>query len=308
MRRFCFALIWMTTIVSGKVIIACTEPINLYNEGMEPKLVITCVLTDTLIEDNFHRVVSENYVVIQKTTPFFGNQFVEQVSGAEVRLDGELLTMTGPGSYSPEDFLAIPGKTYTLEVRYDLNGDGVDEIFTATTTVPPKCHLDSIVLHPLTSRGDYLAGLALYFQGASGENYYGAKLNNKNDSRLFSTRILRYSLFPFDVFSKEGEYQRLMTNWMIQKEMSYDNASKYYVYAGDTLSVTLESLSKEYYRFVDVAKTELSQNNPIFSGPRSNVPTNFTGGALGIFGSYTASSASLQIPPDTQGLPKRPEE
>jgi len=285
---------------------SCTEPIDLHSDGMAPLLAITCVLTDTTVLEFGHFVVSENNVVIQKTTPYFGDLFTEYVLSAKVRLNSELLTLTGQGYYTPKDFQAEPGKEYTLEVLYDLDGDGVEEVFRATTTMPQRCHLDSITLHPLPFGGDYFANLRVHFMGVPGENYYGAKLNNLNDTRMFSTRILRYTLFQYDFFSNEEEYKRLSPDWYIQHEMSYDNEEKYYIYAGDTLSVTLESLSKEYHHFLEVAKIEASQRNPFFSPPRANLPTNFSGGAIGIFGAYTASSAKVLIPEDTQGLPKRP--
>jgi len=304
MRKTCFAWIWLVAIVAGGITTACTEPIDLRNDGMESKLVITCILTDTVILENFHKVVAENYVTIQKTTPFFGNIFMENVADAKVWLNSKLMEVVGPGVYTLQNFLPVPGETYTLDVFYDLNGDGVDEQFTATATMPQKCHLDSLSLWRPFNIGDYFANLVLHIRGASGENYFGAKLNNDNDSRFFSTRILRYSLFRFDIFSNEDEKKRLESDWWISKEMSYDNENKYYIFAGDTLAVTLESLSKEYHRFLEVAKMELSQNSPLFSGPRSNVPSNFTGGALGIFGAYTASRATIEVPRDV-GLPTR---
>ena len=305
MKRFWPTFLGIATFIAGEMIPSCTEPIDLTNDGMKPKLVVTCILTDTLIEENIHRVVSENRVVLQRTTPFFGGEFVVSIADAKVWINGELLPMMSPGLYAQADFCAIPGETYTLEIYYDMNGDGIEEYYTATTIVPQKCRLDSVALVPLMVHGDYYAFLNLYFPGSAGENYFGAKLNNEGDEKVFSTRILRYSLFQFDVFSKEEEYQSLMADWFISKEMSYDNETKYYLYAGDTLSVTLESLSKEYHRFIEVAKIELSPHTPLFSGPRSDVPSNITGGALGIFGSYTASRATVVLP--QEGLPKRAE-
>ena len=287
---------------------ACTEPIDLSNDGMESLLVINCILTDTIIDNNFHASVSENNVVIQKTTHYFGEVYTHYVSGAKVWLNSELLTMRSVGVYSLGDgFKVVSGQTYSLEVHYDMDEDGVEEVYTATTTVPQKCHLDSISFFSFGFTSDYLARLRLHFQGFPDKNYFGAKFNNENDIRTYSNRILRYCLFSeFDVLSGEEEYQRLLADWWIQKEMAYDNTEKYQIYAGDTLSVTLEALSQEYHRFLEVAKVELNQNIPLFSPPPSNVPTNIRGGAIGIFGAYTASRAEIVVPLSTNGLPKRP--
>ena len=287
---------------------SCTEPIDLRNDGMDPKLVITCILTDTIVEYDFF---SENKVIITKATPFFDEYYIDLVDGAKVWLDSELLTMSSAGIYEPEEgFFAIPGKTYTLEVHYDMDEDGVDDIFKATTTVPPKCHLDLITLHPApwASSSDFAVYMVLHYRDTIGHKYIGGKFNNENETRFYSDRLLRYGLFRFDLSEKDGEYRKVLAmDWFIQKEMAYDNANKYYIYAGDTLSVELDMLSEEYYRFLEMAKTELSHNNPMFSGPRANVPSNFTGGALGIFGSYTFSRAIYPLSEYTPGLPKRPE-
>jgi len=309
MSKYFSIILLILTILAGKITTACTEQIDLKNDGMESMLVINCILTDNY---EFGReYVPENRVSIVRTTPFFGDFTFDFVSDAKVWLDSELLTMTSPGNYVPEDdFSIVSGKTYALEVRYDLDGDGIDEIYMATTTIPPKYHLDSISIAPMSWTDEFSAFLVLHFQDSLLHSYLGAKLNDENNVifPVYSNRILRYCLFQFDTFLKEEQYRNLWADaWRIRHEMNYDNQSKYYIYAGDTLSVQLEVLSEEYYRFLEVAKIELSQNNPLFSGPRSNVPTNIKGGALGIFGAYTSSRAYIQIPPDTPGLPKRPD-
>ena len=306
MKRDFFILIWIV-VLGNLITFSCTEPISLTNDGMDPMMVITCILTDTLSEHYAHQILMENHVLIQKTTHFFGDQVIEYIEDAKVWLNSESLLMSGPGVYSLKGFQPLPGETYTLEIHYDINEDGIDEIFTSSTTMPQECHLDSVALYPLfEGRSDYLAALVLFFKGNSGENYYGARLNNDVSDRFFSSRLLRYSLFQFDMFFGESTYKRLPMDWFISHEMSYDNDSKYHIYAGDTLSVTLESLSKEYHRFLKVARDELNLNNPLFSGPSSNVPSNISGGALGIFGAYTSSSAKIVLPLNTPGLPKRP--
>jgi len=311
MNRFFLTITILLIVFTGKMITACTEPIDLRNDGMDPMLVITCVLTDSISAYPWNGFVSENEVVIAKTTPFFGEMFREMVSGAKVWINSDTLTMTSPGVYSfKENFLAIPGKTYTLEVHYDMNNDGVKEIYTAKTTMPQKHHLDSIsiVKYPISLGRGFEGTMFLHFKSPYGKNWYGAKFNNENDefSRFYSSRILRYCVFQYDLFANDKEYQRLNADWFIRHSMPYDNENIYPLYAGDTLSVELNVLSQEYHRYLEVAKIELSQNNPMFSGPRSNVPTNIQGGAIGIFGAYTSSCATMHLPLDTPGLPMRP--
>jgi len=305
MKRTLTIFLLALTLLAGRMTIACTEPIDLRNDGMEPMLVINCILTDTIVRFG-RQFVSENKVVIIKTGNYFGSDYPQMVSGAKVWLNSEQLRMSGPGTYEHDgDFLAIPGKTYTLEVHYDANGDGVDQIYKATTTVPLKYKLDSVSLTPLPVTQEFMAILMLNFADSLDNKHFAVKINNENERSFYSNRILRYGLFSFDSSSGEDNYRRTPAGFLVRHEMNYDNGGTYYIYAGDTLSVQLDVISPEYFQFLEAAKTELSHNNPLFSGPRSNVPTNITGGALGIFGSYTFSSALIQIPIDTPGMPKR---
>ena len=308
MKKLLLFSLFAFAILSGKVTTACTEPIDLSNSGMDPMLVITCILTDTT---EFGRnIVNENEVFIGRTVDYFGQWQNVGITGAKVWLDSEPLTFRGSGFYRPQEgFTVVPGKTYTLEVQYDFDNDGVDEIYTATTTVPPKYKLDSISLAPLSFTSDYLALMMMYFNDSLGHKYFGAKLNNENDERFYSSRILRYACFELNDFTAGGIYRSIPLSsfeFYIRHEMNYDNKEFYRIYAGDSLMVQLEALSSEYYHYLEVAKTELSHNNPLFSAPRTNVPTNIKGGALGVFGSYTFSRAYVQVPKNTPGLPKRP--
>ena len=312
MNRYFLIVAIVLIAFAGKGITACTEPIDLRNDGMAPMLVINAILTDTIIGFGYE-YVSENKVVISKTTPFFSPEYTEAVIGAKVWINSDSLTMAYSGTYGLErGFWGVPGKSYTLTVHYDINGDGIDEIYTATTTMPQKYQLDSLSLIPISWGSDFNALLSLHFQDSVGTDYFGAKLSNKNDqvhSKIYSDRVLRYCLFRHELFSSEDKHRILQPEdftWIIRHKMRHNNNDEYLVFAGDTLSVQLEALSPEYHRFLDVAKTELSHNNPFFSGPRANLPTNIKGGAIGIFGAYTSSSATLAIPIYTPGLPKRP--
>jgi len=308
MKRVFIISLFALTLLAGRMTTACTETIDLRNDGMEPMLVINCILTDTIMERN-RQFVDENRVIILKTARYFNDEFPQRVNGAKVWLNSELLRMVAPGTYAPEDgFSAIPGETYTLEVHYDADGDGIDEIYTATTTVPPKYRLDSTTIVPLPITREFSALLTLNFMDSLKYKYFAVKVDNENEVDFYSSRILRYGLFSFDSPSDNEDYRRmpiLDPVFVIRHEMAYDKGDTYYIYAGDTLSVQLDVLSPEYYQFLEMAKMVLSHNNPLFSGPRSNIPANITGGALGVFGSYTFSRALVQIPIDTPGMPKR---
>jgi hypothetical protein len=60
---------------------------------------------------------------------------------------------------------------------------------------------------------------------------------------------------------------------------------------GDTLTVELSVISREYYYFIQDAQSELRGSNPLFSGPGANVKGNISNGAIGFFEVYPVSSS-----------------
>ncbi|HPJ82394.1 MAG TPA: DUF4249 family protein [Bacteroidales bacterium] len=284
-------LVWLLLLLLAA---GCTEPIALRSDDMEPRLVIT----GTLSTDPGNQVVE-----ISSTAPYFGSELPVNIEATEVRLNGDSLRRDAPGIYSTdENFAALQGETYLLEVWIDYDGDGKDEYYTATTTVPYIQALESLVLKSL-SGADTPFVLVAGLQDTPGEDYYGGALWI-NDV-LYSNRILRYYIHMLNDYTQDGEYLRYpIPEWIITKSLVWDNGGTFDLYAGDVLTLELQTLSKEYYLFLAEAKIEKNQQFPLFSGPRGNVTGNITGGALGIFGSYASSRKSVTLPV-CPGLPSR---
>ncbi len=272
----------------------CTEPIALRSDDMEPRLVITGTLSTN---------PGNQIIEISSTAPYFGSELPVNIDASEVSLNGESLRRDAPGIYSTgENYSAQQGETYLLEVWIDYNRDGKDEYYTATTTIPYIHTLESLVLRSLIPSGaDTPFLLVASFQDTPGEDYYGGALWI-NDV-LYSNRILRYYIHMFNDYSQDGEFLRYpIPEWIITKSLVWDNGTTYDLYAGDVLTLELQTLSKEYYLFLGEAKIEKNQQFPLFSGPRGNVTGNITGGALGIFGSFASSRKSVTLP-ECPGLP-----
>ncbi|HPW78127.1 MAG: hypothetical protein BWX62_00652 [Bacteroidetes bacterium ADurb.Bin037] len=272
----------------------CTEPIDLRSEDMEPRLVITGVLST---EPGYQ------IIEISSTIPYFGTGTPVSLDAREVRLNGELLVRDAPGIYSMgEEFAAEEGKTYVLEVWIDYNQDGQEEYYSATTTVPYIHVLETLSLKSLVS-GNVPFLLMVGFQDTPGEDYYGAALWI-NDV-LYSNRILRYYIHTLNDYSQDGSFIHYpIPEWIITKALPWDNEETFDLFSGDVLTVEMQTLSKEYYKFLEEAKIEKNQQFPLFSGPRGNVSGNISGGALGIFGSYASSRKSVTLP-ECPGLPDR---
>jgi hypothetical protein len=60
---------------------------------------------------------------------------------------------------------------------------------------------------------------------------------------------------------------------------------------GDTVTVEINSIGREYANFIWEAQIEAGQSNPLFSGPPANVKGNISNGAMGFFSAHSATRA-----------------
>jgi hypothetical protein len=292
-------IVYILSLVFLGSLSACVERINLWNEGMGPRLVITGLVSN---------VPGVYQIYLQHSSEtYFGPAEVSMPTGytdpAEVWIDEEMLTPSGNGTYITHNHFSVePGQTCTLTVRCDYNKDGKIEEYKAITTVPKKYKLDSISLSPIRSGSDFPALMMVHYQDHIGDDFIAAYLRVNND--LYSNRVLRFGFVANNMLSQDGAYCNVpVSNWIIDDEMPHDNNTKYPIYRHDELMVEMVVLCPATYAFLDAARTEMGQSNPLFSGPRANLPSNISGGALGCFGSYTSSNAFMVV--DSPELPER---
>ena len=285
------ALFRMGCGLSGATLIlcaACIERMDISTDYATPRLVITgCVTTDT----------AAHIIKISRTAPYFGTELPQTYSSADVQINGIRLRPLGNGEYATDrSFCGVSGETYTLDVRVDFDGDGVPEHYSASAVMPPLHVLDSITLSSIqlaTTRSPWM--LLMHFQDLPGPNYFGSHLYI-NDV-LYSNKVSRYFLNYFGEYVAEGQYIRFpATSFLIRDEMRWENDEPFYVHPADSLTLELNTLSEAYFEFIRTARQEINGGNPLFAGPPANVPTNLSGGAIGVFGAYTVSRKSLILP------------
>ncbi|MDR1681137.1 MAG: DUF4249 domain-containing protein [Prevotellaceae bacterium] len=271
---------------------ACTERMDISTDYAPPRPVITGYITTE---------TAAHSIKISRTMPYFGSEELRTCSSAEVRINGVRLQSVGDGEYvTAPSFAGVPGQTYTLDVWMDFDDDGAPEHYSASATMPAMHTLDSITLSSIrlgTTRPPWM--VVMHFQDLPGPNYFGAHLYI-NDT-LYSDKIQRYFLNFFGDYVAEGQYIRFpATNYSIREEMWWETDNPFYVYPYDSLTLELNTLSSAYFEFIRTARQEISGGNPLFAGPPANVPTNLSGGAVGIFGAYTVSRQSLILPPEEE--------
>ncbi len=256
------------------VMASCTERIELDLEGDLATLVIDARITD---------IDQGSKVIITKTTSYFFNQPPPMAAGARVMLSADkgswLLKEESPGKYIlPLDFSADHKSTYTLEV------DFADEVFHAHSTMPKPVSLDSLSIRP----HDWLSGrfdLLIHFRDPpETDNFYMWKVY-RNDV-LLTDSLLKVPFTDGEPF--KGRYVSAPV-YVLQPEDGI-------LQSGDVYRVETYSITEEYYEFLLAMLRNQGATGGPFAGPPSNIPSNFSNGALGFFMTAAVTSAEIAIP------------
>lgn len=270
---------------------ACTERIDIKTDNNIPKLVITGLLTT---EPGVHKIY------VSRSVQYLGNEPIKYYLNATVKLNDAVLPVDSSlNAYvTDQKFYGEPGKTYKLEVWVDFNEDGELEYYTSSATMPNIVNLDKIYLGSMSATNPLGPPWMLFyaFQDPIGPNYYGADLYI--NSFRYSWTLTNYSVNDFNYPSDDGRYINYPA-YYIDKEIKFRNSNdeKLILKPGDTLTLKLNCLTKDYFDFIKAAQQEIDGGgNPLFAGPPANVPGNISNGALGIFGAYTISSKQIYLP------------
>lgn len=256
--------------------VSCTERIDINLDESYTRLVVDgSVTTDTMA----HKVV------LSYSSSYFYNQPAPPVTGASVSItDGTKsfdLTEDIPGVYITEPTMhALPGKTYTLNIKL-ANAIGGQTDYTATSTLYAISPLDSVNLlfHPDWSENG-IWEVKCYVQEPPTVDFYRFMI-------LKNHKILTDTLdewFVTDDKFFNGSYTNGATVAYLDQGSPTEGLMQ-----GDTVTVEVNSIGKDYFNFVIEAQAELRGSNPLFSGPPANVKGNISNGAVGFFSAYSAT-------------------
>lgn len=268
-------------ITTALILSSCTERIDINLDDTYPRVVIFGeITTDTMA----HKIS------VTKSASYFSNEKVPAVSGAEVSIDNgdEVIYLTEdanePGSYlTPADYFGEPGKTYSLRVtNLDIDNDGNMDVYEASSSIYKAPTIDSIKVIYMDGIDGWKVELYAMEPGET-ENYYTFKVYN-NDV-LLSDTINEVETTDDEFFN--GGYA--LGNWVYYiDEMNGD-----YVEVGDTITLEMGNISKEYYHFINEVQLESGYKDPMFSGPPANISGNISNGAIGFFEAYDLDRSSV---------------
>jgi hypothetical protein len=232
-----------------------------------------------VVEAQLYDIPYESFVKLSKTGSVYDGGGFEKVTGAVVSVSDDMgnsylfIEQAGePGLYLDTTFIALPSRTYSLNIIDNGN------TYTSAATVNSEVTLDSLdYVMQLGGFGmdpndtSFFTFYNLTDNGAE-ENYYrvityvnGAfETPYLNDDDLFNGNVFRQPFFG-DVFSP-----------------------------GDTLTAYLVSMDEGAYTYFQTL--ESNQNSGPFSATPANPVTNIEGGAIGFFGVYMTDNLSVVFP------------
>ena len=266
------AIILVVMIVSS-----CTEIIDIQLDSSYTRLVVYGeITTDSVLHE----------IALTTSSDYFSNETAPTVSGASVVVsfnDTSIVYLEKQGTSGiyvpPRAFRGKPGTEYILDIQnVDIDGDGIDESYSASTTMPSILAPDSLQLQRFVAH--FFSGyqVLLYAPDPPGPNWYNFKLYH-NDISLNAT-LADYLIQP-DEFVVNGYIYAFPVAFLDDEEEDE------FLSPGDTVRLEINSVPEDYYAFVSEAQNEIFGNNPLFSGPPANVSTNISNNGLGMFTAYS---------------------
>jgi hypothetical protein len=270
--------ILVASIILSTLTFSCTERIDLPLDESSVRLVVEGAVTTA---KGIHKIY------LSKSTSYYYNQEPPKVTGAFVSIsDGEniyKLTEDLPGVYlTSSDFYGVEGKTYTLSIKLASSIGGFTE-YTATSTMPQGTVLDSVSLAFYADFGE--AGVwevKCFMSDPQAANYYRF-LTSRNEELLTDT-LNKWFVTDDQFFNGTYTYGAAI-NYLDQ------SSEEEMLIPGDTVTVELNTINREYYDFLTDAQIELQGSDPLFSGPPANIRGNISNDAIGFFATYTVSKA-----------------
>ena len=283
---------------------SCTQRIDIHVDDAPPRIVIYGYInTDA----------RQHLIRITRSAGYFTTDFPEGVSDAIVTIsddEGNVIPLIESdrvkGFYhTAADVCGEEGKTYTLDVLIDSDGNGSATHYRSEAYLQHINHIDSVGLQASLLFRQSVEVL-LYAQDIGGYNYYSVFVAI-NDS-VVNSRISRFMVMDNVVF--RGKY----INGIACYYLDQDPDSEFHhevLHIGDTVTLNINAISQEYATFISNAQSELRGSNPIFGGPPANVPSNIRcvsppngTPALGFFTAFPSRCAHAIVTKEFTNLTK----
>ena len=253
-------------LITVAILTSCEEIIDIDLRSVDPALSVEAVI----LEDDFCSVT------LALTTDYFDSGIPVPVDDAEITLsssiaESETLSPQGNGVYSGSLIKGKPGVTYYIIIEYK------EKIITGSTYLPAETEIVSLVAEPFP------------YQDPGEEPFFLLKLTFKDDPVESNYYMLR--IFRNDTLMKEN-ISLISDSFNNSGELEYTEW-RYWFRSGDRARVELCSIENQLYRYFSEVN-EMTGQGFSFSTPY-NPRSDLSGNALGYFGSWSSTSAILQV-------------
>lgn len=247
------------------------------------------------------RITNENFyhpITITRSTHITSTEAPQTVTNARVKVTDSNGNVYNYQHYAQGEYESLtyyegePGVTYNMEVKVDLDNDGIYEIFTASDIMRSNAEVDRIKLEPYKLLSKELTMVLIWgrLPETKRENDPGYCFNiivgSLDDYKPYSDMMLMN--------------EELNDNLMLDSlpTFSIDLNNKEYedkFEAGNLVEFKILSPSEQYYDFLRASKENTTSNIPVYGGPPANSSTNIrqTGGTkTPVTGFFAACSES----------------
>lgn len=182
------------------------------------------------------------------------------------------------------------GKTYSLKIEFE------GKTYTSITKIEQPTALDSVYWKqdPAPDPGYGFSWATLTDPANQFDAYMWEvkRINMVNGAPKDANYTKTYSPVFDDEFINGKTFDFFYENPMSYDDPSYTDHNKGYYREGDSVVIKLSKMSSDVYDFYEKKYTQLQTNGNPFASPTA-IPTNITGGALGVWAGFSPSFDTL---------------
>jgi len=258
---------------------SCTEKIDIDVGTTYQRFIVDgTITTDTM----------KHGVKLIKSIDYYANEQPPTISNAVVTIDDGISKIIleennqNPGYYeTDENYFGVVGRTYLLEIELPEKINGQSS-YSATSELKPVAPIDSIKVEYIEEWEVW--ELQIYAWDPPAEDFY-------------SFEVYKNGIEITDTVTKRGISDDRFFNgnftFGVPVYYFYSGYEPEYVYPGDTITLKMGGITKDYYNFlIELMDQTFEYRNPLFSGPPANIRTNISNGGLGFFTAYSTSYSS----------------
>lgn len=264
--------LWIALCLGVILLSSCEKVIDIDLNDAEKKYVVEATISE---EEGAARVY------ISQTANFDESNFPPGISGANVSISDNLGNIynfvdNNAGSYAHGTLVAVPGRTYTLNV--EVNG----ETFTATCKMPEPVEIDSLFITDELLFGENQKTVNVLFQDPPG----------RGNAYRFHQVVNGLAEMSIMIMNDDYSDGRLVSSTLFYfvDEDEGDVAIK----SGDEVEVTLQAIDMPVYKYWFSLDRSASGGNQ--QAAPSNPVSNIRGGALGYFSAHAERTKRIVVP------------